>query len=362
MITLDEQQLYNKMIASMELELGEVLNPGDERRIVAGNILSVIVSIVNQGNAFARAQFLEDSYGEQLVNLGRFVGGVKPLPAACASVTVQFSISAPSGYSGQIPTGTLLTADGQKFFTLRETLFFSWDSTPPVTTAYATEGGAGYNGYPAGTINTIVKPIQYVKVTNIGVSVGGTDREDDDSYRERIFMASSSRSSAGPAMAYQFYALSADAAIGDVGIANPAPRKVEVTILLKGGGIPTQSILDKVLTALSAKDVRPLTDLVVVKAAIAHEYTAIADYYISTERASEELQIRAAVTQEYNNYLLWQREKLGRAINPDQLRWMVLDAGACRIDIPSLEYTAIAGDKVAIAAPASALSYKGLLP
>ena len=66
----------------------------------------------------------------------------------------------------------------------------------------------------------------------------------------------------------------------------------------------------------------------------------------------------AAALEEYKS---WQSERLGRSINPDELRRRVLTAGACRLDLTSPIYEAVASDKVAIASSASALTYKGRL-
>ena len=70
--------------------------------------------------------------------------------------------------------------------------------------------------------------------------------------------------------------------------------------------------------------------------------------------------IQTAAAAAYQDYLAWQSGKLGRAVNPDELRRRLLNAGACRVELTSPAYTAVAAGKVARASSSSALTYGGL--
>lgn len=99
-------------------------------------------------------------------------------------------------------------------------------------------------------------------------------REDDNDYRTRIQLALEGFSTAGPVGAYTFHGLSADPDVKDVGIASPQPGEVEITVLSRiGDGTPVPALITTVETVLNADDVRPLTDLVAVKAATITAYT-----------------------------------------------------------------------------------------
>lgn len=98
--------------------------------------------------------------------------------------------------------------------------------------------------------------------------------EDDPRLRTRIQLALEGFSTAGPTGAYTFHGLSADPDVKDVGVVSPAPGEVEITVLSTiGDGTPDGALITSVYTALNADDVRPLTDLVTVKAASITGYT-----------------------------------------------------------------------------------------
>jgi len=98
--------------------------------------------------------------------------------------------------------------------------------------------------------------------------------EADDVFRKRIVLAVDGFSTAGPVAAYQFHGLSADDDVKDVAVESPEPGRVLVTVLsLSGNGTPSEDLLSTVNAALSAEDVRPLTDQVTVQAATVRDYT-----------------------------------------------------------------------------------------
>lgn len=77
-------------------------------------------------------------------------------------------------------------------------------------------------------------------VTNTTASEGGGDRESDDAYRERIREAENRLSTAGPAKAYKYWALSADPTITDAVVESETERierelKVYAGHAFKGG-------------------------------------------------------------------------------------------------------------------------------
>ena len=345
LITIDPQALYERVNSAMERELGEILNPGDERRIVAGNILAVVIAAMQQANAYAKGQLLRYSYGEMLDRLGELVD-VTRLPAQAARVTLRFSIRAPAGTTVIIPRGTRATPDGKLFFaTLREAAA-AYDAGAVEIEAAAAEAGTQYNGLPPGAVNIIVDPVPYVgAVASTTATAGGLDREDDESLRERIRMAPGHFSVAGPSGAYRYLAMSADAAIGDVSVTSPAPKEV----------------LAKVSEMLSADTRRPLSDKVTVQGPDPHPYTVTASYYISREDSTDEERIKTAVEAAYGAYLAWQGAKLGRAVNPDELRRRLLVAGAYRVEVTAPAYAAVDEVKVAATSAGSALTYGGLM-
>lgn len=87
--------------------------------------------------------------------------------------------------------------------------------------------------------------------------------ESDEDLRRRVQLAFEGLSTAGPAGAYIFHALGADGAVLDASVASPVPGLVVVSVLSReGDGSASPTLLAAVLAALSAEDVRPLTDQV----------------------------------------------------------------------------------------------------
>lgn len=97
--------------------------------------------------------------------------------------------------------------------------------------------------------------------------------EADDDFRARIQLAFEGLSTAGPAGAYQFHALSVTD-VKDVGIKSPNPGEVLVSVLSNtGDGTADAALITSVDAVLNDEDVRPLTDQVTVQSATIVPYT-----------------------------------------------------------------------------------------
>ncbi len=105
--------------------------------------------------------------------------------------------------------------------------------------------------------------------------------EADERLRYRVQLAPEGQSVAGPSGSYQFHAISADAKVKDVGVDSPIPGDVLVTVLAtEDDGTPSQAVLDAVTAAISAEDVRPLNDIVIVQSAGIINYGVTANLYL----------------------------------------------------------------------------------
>ncbi len=105
--------------------------------------------------------------------------------------------------------------------------------------------------------------------------------ESDNDLRRRALLAWESLSTAGPSGAYIYHALSADASVKDASATSPTPGQVVVTVLGRtGDGTPSAPTLAAVDAALSAENVRPLTDQVVVQAPTISTYQIVATVYL----------------------------------------------------------------------------------
>ena len=144
------------------------------------------------------------------------------------------------------------------------------ESVKAVTLAYAT--GADLDNIAA---NYNVERLLVTPADPTTIPPTEAVYETDANLRRRVQLSFEGYSTAGPAGAYIYHALSADPLVADVSVYGPpeTPGVVEVAVLSgEGSGEADSDLLDAVETILSAEDVRPLTDNVTVKSATIIEY------------------------------------------------------------------------------------------
>jgi len=247
-----------------------------------------------------------------------------------------------------IPMGTLVTAGDNIFFgTIAYAEIPAGELTVTVDAACTTPGVIG-NSYTAGKLNAIVRPLPFMPtVINITDAEGGADTESDNAFAERIYLAPSGYSVAGPDAAYIFWVKSYSALIQDVKVPSPSPGVVDVRVLLTNGEIPDKGFLDGLLSYLRNSNVIPLTDNVVANPPDIIPYDLDVTYFISTANQNNAITIQNAVNLAFQSYIRWQRSSIGRDINPDALINLFIQAGAKRAQIRSPVFTVINDTSVA---------------
>jgi len=322
---------------------------GDPIRLFLLTMTYIFVLLLNAINETGKQNLLRYANEYKLEHIGALVGCDR-IPAAAAVTTMEVTLSEEQSVATIIPAGTRFTAGDGIFFALDEAMVIAAGDTTGTGSATCTVTGTDGNDYPVDAINTLVDPVPYVaSVSNITVSEGGAGTQEDDDYREAIHEKPESFSTAGPTGAYEFHAKQASALISDVSVISPTPGDVEIRPLLKGGVIPGQEILDMVSEHLNTRTIRPLTDHVSVLAPATVSYNVNLTYYIDNENATMASTIQSAVTEAVNNYVAWQKDKLGRDINPSELIRLVMQAGAKRVTVTAPVFTALNGTQVAVA-------------
>ncbi|MCL6456720.1 MAG: baseplate J/gp47 family protein [Gorillibacterium sp.] len=363
-VDTDVHRIEQELLIGYQEALGQALYPGDPRRIFLLQMLPVLVALKNEINYTGNANLLPFASGVTLDALGIRLG-VNRLTAKPAHTQLRFTLSGIQPGVVNVPQGTRVTPDGLIYFSTLSPLVIATGETEGIVIAEAGAGGESYNGFIAGQINLIVDPVPYVaSVTNVDTSLGGSDVESDEAFRERQRLAPASFSVAGPKQAYVFFAKSADVNIIDVAVTSPNDGEVKVYPLMKGGMLPDQTMLEKVFREVNDDLRRPLTDHVEVLAPEVVHYTINLTYYIAKERSAEEPTIRAAIEGAdgaLDQYESWQYSKLGRAITPDSLISRIYGAGAYRVVTTSPIYTVIEENEVAHCNGTPALTYGGLI-
>jgi phage-related baseplate assembly protein len=225
------------------------------------------------------------------------------------------------------------------------------------------------NQFQIGDIKNMVDLVPFItSVENITACTGGSDVEGLEAYRERIRMLPESFSVAGPDGAYEFWARTANAGIIDAkvwmpdldidsfagflstwGITDAAnfyvalfnyfresgtgPGNVNIAVLMRDGEFPSGEVKEQVLETLSDRRVRPLTDFVHVKDPEPVEYNISVRYWIHTGDAAMAQSIIDGVDSAIQQFVAWQKKKLGRDINPSFLHQLIMECGVKRVII-----------------------------
>lgn len=300
------------------------------------------------------------SVGDFLDLLGAFRCGATRNQAAAAVTTIRFTLSAARASVTAIPQGTRIAA-GQLFFeTSVYTEIPAGDLTADIPATCMTAGETG-NGLAPGELKTLVDPVPYVQsVENTSTSSGGADRESDESFAARIFIAPGKYSTAGSRNGYEYHVQDYSSAIGGVHVSSDqAAGTVDIVFVMADGSLPSAEMISAMSQYMSAETLRPMNDLVTVRAPAEVKYTVSLAYYINQSDNNRAVAIQQAVTAAVDSYIAWQR-KIGRDINPSKLLALVMGAGAKRAQITAPIFTAIPADSIAAIDGTASITYGGL--
>jgi phage-related baseplate assembly protein len=362
-IETDTDKLKNDILEKMKDGTGELLYPGDERRIFAEAFAYAWATAVSAVNEQCKGRLLKHARGHQLDALGERVmcTRLKPQPAR---IELKFTLATSRPNDITIPAGTTVTADNNVLFTTNEAVRVpAGELEVSGVQATATIGGTVTNGVPVGAVQSFVDKVPYVTgVINTTASSGGDDGEPypleidpehgdngagDENYRERIKLAPAGFSSAGSELSYEYFARSASANVEGVKVlSNQQAGRTDIYITEKGGVAPSEGTLDAVLEAVTDKKVKALNDYVTVQAPEAVSYDIELTYYV--EQANESAAVKAiegvgGLIEQYN---AWQQAAIGRNIDPQEL--IVKLRSACHwVDVVQPQRTTIEDNQIA---------------
>lgn len=345
----DPDIIDSNIVTTVEALLGRKLARADPLRIFLRGIEAIIIQQRILIDEAAKQNLLAYATGANLDHIG-VLTGTERLQASAATTTLQFTLSNAREMATVIPKGTRATAGDGRLFALDEPLVITAGEESATGKATCTQVGEKGNNYAAGELKQLADPVPFIaSVTNVTKTEGGADIEDDDTYRERIHEAPERFSTAGPYGAYEYHAKRASALVCDVSVESPAPGEVVVCPLLDGGVIPGQEILAIVNDTLNDRRIRPLTDKVTVKAPEQVSYNIKLSYWINRDDTTEALTIKTATEQAVQEFVLWQKSKLGRDINQTELYYRLRAAGVKRAEITEPISRTILPSQVAIA-------------
>lgn len=345
-------EIESNIITLYENLANRTLAKGDPVRLFLESIVLIIVHQRSLIDNAAKMNLLAYASDDYLDHIGALLD-VTRLEASHAMTTLKFTLSDTQPSTVIIPEGIRVSpGGGDVLFATTESVEIPAGEREVIATAQCTESGTQGNGYVAGQIRKLVDPFPYeLNVENTTESYGGSDIESDENFRERIQIAPESFSVAGPTGAYEYWARSAHQGIIDVAVIGPPdtePGNVNIYPLMLNGDLPTQEILDAVFEVCNAEDKRPDTDYVHVLSPEPVEFELNVKYWIDRKRATQALQIQAAVEGAVKDWITWQRSKLGRDLNPSELNHRIVAAGAKRTEILSPEFCVLTASQIAV--------------
>jgi len=318
-INLSAEQVEKETIQTVENLLRKKLYPASAERLFTESFVVELLRTIALFNYYAKQNLLRYAEGEYLDALAELYG-VQRLPAKPAITTLRFYIEEPLPFDVVIPTGTRVTPDGNLMFrTTAEGKIESGSTYVDIPAECETPGEVG-NGYLPGQINQLVDPVPYiVKVENITTSIGGSDVESDDRFRERIRLSLERFSTAGPRLAYEYWVKTAHQDISGVSVYSPEPGKVKVHFLVKNGELPSEDMLNLVREYLNGDKIRPLTDLVIVEPPEVVTYNVKLTYWIHRKDSTLVGSIQEKIQKAVEDFVNWTGSKIGRDILPEEL-------------------------------------------
>lgn len=323
------------------------VRPGNPERVFISWMAAIIVqqrTLINETAKMNVPRYAAKSENEEyLDSLAEIFKDTQRLPASPASATFRFYISEPQQQSTIIPAGTRISFDGVIIFATSEVLEIRAGETSGEVEAVCTQPGTVGNGLVAGQVKEVVDLFDhYQKAENITTTSGGAEKEDNESYYERMRDSMESFSTAGPINGYIYWTKTVSPAVLDVAVTSPEACYVDVRVILRDGQEATEAVLKEIEEALNASDIRPLTDVVTVSAPETVDFSIDATFWIAQPNkesaAAIEREVRAAV----DSFIVWQTSKMGRDINPSYLTKLMMDAGAKRVEVRQPTFKTIA--------------------
>lgn len=345
-----KDQMLRDFCEKYEEITGKTINLGKAdpvRLILYASALQLYQGMQYIDNA-AKQSFIKYSYGNFLDNLGA-LKGITRNPGTPSETVIRFTLSEARRTLTSIPAGTRVTPGGNLFFyTKSEGVIPAGDMSVDIPAVCAQIGTSG-NDYEAGSIKVLVDKLPYIaEVKNIKRSENGAEVETDENLAERIYLAPSKYSVAGPDDAYRYWVKTYSPLITDVKVTSPTPGIVDIRFIVQDDEIPGQDMIEGIEQYLKEGERRPLTDYVVVAAPEAFKYKINMKYWINETDKIKSAAIQRNVDKAVSEFVNWQKEQIGRDINPSMLNHLVIQAGAKRTEITEPVFTTVGDTGIAL--------------
>lgn len=347
-IDSDAWEIKRDMINKFQELSGRSLTEASPETLIFSTVAYQLALLEEKYNDDIKQNYLRFARDERLDLKGEFYGNRgKRLIEQPAVATFRFYISSIQTTDTVIPKGSRIRYNELYFETDEEYKITKGNLSVDGKATCNTLGIIG-NGIPVGQIKDMVDIFpNYAKVENITESNSGTNKEADESYRERIREIPESFTTAGSSGAYAFWTKTASTNIIDVKVHSPSATNVDIYIWTDIGAV-SQELKEKVKAVLNEENVRPLTDNVNIKEPNKINYSIDFDYYIDKDNETLVNVIKSNVDKTVQEYVEWQKEKIGKDINPDELIKRLKIAGVKRVVLRNPVFQKLDFNQVAI--------------
>ena len=345
-VSADAGEIEALLVSGYEHITGEACHPASPERLFIQWISSIITHERVLNNYTGNQNIPSRADGENLDALAELLYIRERPKAQAAGCTQRFYISEPQLSAILVPKGTRVTNSGGLIWETVEDVYVPIGETFADVQLHCQTVGTAGNGYTPGQLDTVVDVYDYYsKTENITASDGGADAATDEEFYELMRASMDAYSCAGARGSYEYFAKQVSTEIGDVIANSPTPGIVKLYVLMEDGTLATDEIKSAVLAACDADTVRPMTDQVFVEDAETVEYNIDFTYYIQTGSGKSAADIQTAVNIAVQEYISWQSAKLGRDINPDELRERLYHTGVKRIELREPGFVALRNDE-----------------
>lgn len=321
-VNTDTNALVAQLVSAYEEICGVSVQPASPEKLFILWVAQTVIQERVMNNYTGNQNIPSRAEGENLDALAELFFATERPAAQPAVCTVRFYISAKQDTSILIPAGTRVTDSSNTltWATTNDAYVPIGSLSVDVPVRCRTPGTAG-NGYASGQISTLIDLYEYCDhVENITTSEEGADAATDEEFYDLLRSSMDGYSCAGARGSYIYFARQVSTEIGDVAANSPSAGKVAIYVLMEDGTVAGTEMKAAVLEACSREDRRPMTDQVVVSDPEQVSYNIAFTYYIKKDATASSAEIEAAVNAAVNEYVAWQCGKLGRDINPDELR------------------------------------------
>lgn len=337
-----------------------VMQDADPVRLLAYADCLMLYQIAQYADRAGKLGLLKYSYGDYLEDVGA-LKGVERIEDTAAKTILRFTLSTARPGVILIPAGTRVTSGDSLYFQTTENLEIPAGELMGEVGAECKEIGTKGNGYEVGELRIIVDPVAYVdSVENISATEGGSDLESDENLADRIYLEPSSWSVAGPDDAYIYWVKTFNPGITDVKVYAEVPGVVEIRFILADGVLPDDAMIEAVENYMMNEKIRPFTDQVIVKPPDVSEYGIDLTYYINESDRTKAAVIQEEVQKAVNEYIAWQKEKIGRDVNPDRLLGLLLKTGVKRAEIRAPTFERVSKGGLAVLSGEAKVIYGGV--